>query len=223
MAIKKDTETIISKISTQESLFFSLCWEIVLAIGAVMVDRFFDVDTIKPFVCIICIVLAILPPIIIISVKFAKWIISLIRVIRGNCDVKEYVDMYDNQICYWAMIGYSYSQLLPSGSSKLSNEQLFIYQESCYYVNKCKRHLQMMYPVMNRVFVKEAEKAVKSGKVALYRLDGLLDLLDQCDQNLKLCIIGEKNNKIIEEQKSVNEHFNTLFSEFKKKQKRLWL
>ena len=38
MALKKDTESIIKKLNSQEPIFFSLCWEIVLAMGAIIVD-----------------------------------------------------------------------------------------------------------------------------------------------------------------------------------------
>ena len=74
MALKKDTETIIKKLNSHEPIFFSLCWEIVIAVGAIIVDHLFDTSEVNMWVWLICATLAVIPPTIIIVVKSVQYI-----------------------------------------------------------------------------------------------------------------------------------------------------
>lgn len=43
MALKKDMETIIKKLNKQEFTTLTLCWESILAFGAIIADHLFDI------------------------------------------------------------------------------------------------------------------------------------------------------------------------------------
>ena len=45
MALKKDIEQIKKKLTSQEPILFSLCWELVLALGSIITDHLFDTES----------------------------------------------------------------------------------------------------------------------------------------------------------------------------------
>ena len=58
MALKKDIEQIKKKLTSQEPILFSLCWELVLALGSIITDHLFDTESAPEWVWIIVIILA---------------------------------------------------------------------------------------------------------------------------------------------------------------------
>lgn len=220
MALKKDMETIIRKLNTQEPLIFSLCWEIVLAVGAIIIDHLVDTDGISTCWWIAVVFLAIVPPIVIIVCKICKWLIMIGKVKSGIYDVKNMVDTFDNQICYWVMMCNSYCNLLSTGGDE--KEKKFLYQEGCYYNNKSIQELYHMKPVIDKVFSPDKNLIIRKNNVAVYRLVSLLELMNQYQQELDQKIASLKGDYVIKAQMEINEDhqehiiqfisdFNTLF------------
>lgn len=108
MALKKDTETIIKSINSHEPVFFSLCIEIIVAVGAVIIDHFFDKEAVNPWIWIIATIIAVIVPLYMVILKLVKWISAIKRVKKGKLGVRQFVDLYDNQICYYVMTSNSY-------------------------------------------------------------------------------------------------------------------
>lgn len=101
MALKKDIEQIKKKLTSQEPILFSLCWELVLALGSIITDHLFDTESAPEWVWIIVIILAVTPAIVILGCMAAKWVYSILRVKKGILNVKDFVDVFDNEISYW--------------------------------------------------------------------------------------------------------------------------
>lgn len=214
MALKKDTETIIKKLDTQEPVVYSLCWEIVLAVGAIIVDHFFDTDSVNTWVWILCVVLAVLPPLVIIIIKLANWIILVRRVSLGNYGTRRFVDIFDNQICYWVMMCNSYSRILSSIPAQNTEERIFLYQEGCYYNNKSIQALNKMAPVMDKVFSSNSEKVVEDNLVAVYRLLSILQMMKQYQIDLDSSVEDMKSDRSIKEQMEINNVLQEQFTRF---------
>ena len=211
MALKKDMETIIKKLHTQEPIFFSLCWEIIIALGTIIVDHLFDTEK-NIILWVVVIVSAVLPPAVIIIYKTYKWLSSVKKVASGIYDIKDMVDTFDNQICYWVMTCNSYCNLLATMDKK--NEKIFLYQEGCYYNNKSMQTLYHMKPIIDKVFSDKKEKIIGDNIVAVYRLLSLLDMMNQNQVDLDNSIKNIKNDPVIQEQLIINETYQALLCQF---------
>lgn len=218
MALKKDTEKIIKLLNKQEPIIISLTWEIVLGIGAIIVDHFFDTEAISIYVWIICAALAIIPPLIILVVKFAKWINLIHSVKIGKYYTKVFVDTFDNQICYWVMMCNSYTQISKRLSDTQQNEKKFLYQEGCYYINKSIQELNKMQPVIDVVFYKVDDKFDSSqwenGRISLYRLINILDMMNQNMLELAKTVTNLSSDDIISEQNKMNKKYAGIVDAF---------
>lgn len=212
MALKKDMETIIRKLNTQEPLIFSLCWEIVLAVGTIIVDHLVDTSEVSMCWWIAVILLAIVPPVVVLVCKLCKWLLTIGKVKTGIYDVKNMVDTFDNQICYWVMMCNSYCNLLSEENN--SEAKKFLYQEGCYYNNKSIQELYHMKPVIDKVFSEQSDLITKNKYVAVYRLESLLELMKQYQQALDREVEALKNNYIIKEQMKINEEYKDRICQF---------
>lgn len=214
MALKKDTETIIKKLDTQGPVVYSLCWEIVIAVGAIIVDHFFDTESVDTRVWILCVVLAVLPPLGIIIFKLTNWVILVQRVRLGNYGTKRFVDIFDNQICYWVMMCNSYSRILASVPSENREERVFLYQEGCYYNNKSIQALNKMAPVMDKVFSPDSGKVIENNLVAVYRLLSIIKMMKQYQMDLDCNVEDIKSDRSIKEQMEINTVLQKQFERF---------
>lgn len=132
MALKKDVEDIKRTLNSQEPILFSLCWELAIALGSIIVDHLFDVSKTPVWVWIVIIICAIIPIGVIIGNKITLWVFSIHRAKKGNLMIKEYIDIFDNQLSYWVMLSNSYADMLTKAvkdghSTKAEKE--FLYRE----------------------------------------------------------------------------------------------
>lgn len=214
MALKKDMESIIKKLDMQEPIILSLCWEVVLAVGTIIVDHLFDIQNIDIMLWIFVVILAVLPPIIIIFQKFVRWGLSIKKVLSGKYEVRDLVDTFDNQICYWVMMCNSYNNLLSKVSEK--NKKIFLYQEGCYYNNKSMQALFHMNPVIDKVFSNDSKDVIEKNIVDIYRLLSLLEMMNNNQLELDKQIKAMKDDLIVKEQVSINQVYQKRIYEFVK-------
>ena len=214
MALKKDTEAIIKKLNSQEPIFFSLCWEIVLAIGAIIVDHLFDTEKVSIYIWILCVIIAVVPPSIILICKIRRWIIAIKRAKAGKYNIRAFVDSFDNQICYWVMMCTSYSRILANSQDTSVSQRIFLYQEGSYYLNKSIHALEAMRPVIDKVFSLDSRQIIDDNLVAVYRLQNILELirLQRNELNSKTADLG--NNELMQEQIKINDTFDERMLEF---------
>ena len=208
MALKKDTETILKKLNSHEPIFFSLCWEIVIAIGVVIVDHLFDTEKVGPMIWIIVAGGALLPAIFILLYKLISWSSTIVRVKRGNYSIRDFINTFDNNICYFAMTSDSYCHLLDNLQTEGNQEKVFLYQEGCYYNNKAIQELYKMKPVISKVFSKDINKAAKKRLIALYRLESLLQIMRNNENKL-----NEKVNNFSESAISSQKEMNIIYAD----------
>lgn len=136
MALKKDIEQIKKKLTSQEPVLFSLCWELVLALGSIIADHLFDTENAPEWIWFTVIALAVIPAAVILGVVVGKWICSIVSVKKGKFNVKDSVDIFDNQISYWVMLSNAYTDMLIEDINGTNSEKEFLYREGCYYNNK---------------------------------------------------------------------------------------
>ena len=214
MALKKDIELIIRKIDSQESVFYSICWETVIAIGTILLDHLFEFDKNDMTIWIIVAVAAIIPPICIIGHKGIRFVKKVNRAHKGNLTVKEFVDLFDNQICYWVMMSNAYSHLLSELKSADREEAIFLYQEGCYYNNKAQDGLYRIKPVVDKVFVSSDDISQNNGAASLQRLLNMRALIAHNQAKLNEGIKIHNTAPAVLEQKRINEDATKKLSEF---------
>lgn len=209
MALKKDTETIIRKLDKQEFSTLALCWEFFLVLIASIIDHLINING-KMWVAII--MLATIPLIVLILKNMHEFVSALKRVKAGKYNVKGMVDVFDNQICYWVMMCNSYCNLL--SDMKKKNERIFLYQEGCYYNNKSIQTLYHMKPVIHKVFSNDNKEIMENNNVAVYRLLGLLEMMNQYQLDLDRYVEDLKDDPIIKDQMALNGEYKSWITDF---------
>lgn len=210
MGQKKDIETINKKLDSREPIFLSICIEIVIAVGVVLVNHLFDTDQTPVLVWIITGIIAVMPPVFFIIRALYKYICRIVNVWNGKLNTVDYIDTFDNSICYWAMMCRSFCNLLKDKGTKISNdEKMFYYQEASYYIFKSIYNLDKMTPVVNKVFTIDAKESINKHVITIYRLETIVNVLKTVSKELELeltNISGYDDSKLqqIELRKSYN-------------------
>jgi len=216
--LKKDIEGISKKINRSSK--FNLCVLIELVIGittlAVGIFSFIENDEgviIKENIsCLIFILISgsIVIPILVYLISYLikrKKIMSNIK--DEKMDVKEYIDIFDNEICNRIMMANTLCENI-AVESKIEAQQYYI-GEISYYINKCLAKFNSMQSMSKQIFVENDNK-----KVAPQRLLLLLKLIieirkelnKKIDELMKMEQDGEKiNNFILLENKRHDGYF----------------
>lgn len=213
MALKKDIEKIIRRMDSNDTVFYSVCWEITITFAAIFVESLIGIENIKCCILFLVFLLAVLPPLIIISSKFIRLILKILEVRKGNLSIREFVDRFDNQVSYWVMMSNSYGKILLETESE-EEEFIFIYQEGCHYNNKAMDELYKMKPVIDKVFSNVQEKVKRKRLVEVQRLINTQDLIIANQNMLDRCIVPYENHPPIIEQKKLNLEYRKAFEEF---------
>lgn len=209
MAIKKDIEEIKRKQNSQTSIFLSLGWEVAVTYGTVLYDQLFDLKITDVLVLTLIVAGAVLPAIIVLLLKFIEWISSVIKAKSGKLSVKDFVDLFDNQMSYWVMLGNSYADMLEHqiNSKQCSDSELeFLYCEGCYYNNKTIKALYEMKPVVDKVFSGNLDAVKLGNHVDISRLQSLISVMNEQQNRLDEMVNKKKNSRILLQQ-NLNEKY----------------
>lgn len=190
MALKKDVEQIKKKIYSQEPIFFSLCWELILVLGSIIIDHLFDTEKTPEWIWFGVIGLAVVPALAVIMYNVIKWIRLVSFVKKGNINIKGYVDLFDNQISYWVMLSNAYTDMLVREVDGTKSEKEFLYREGCYYNNKTMHAVYAMKPVFHKVFTWDLSKVRNENLVDLERLLNVIDVMYEQQKRMDNAVKG---------------------------------
>lgn len=206
MALKKDIEQIKKKLSSQEPILFSICWELIIALGSIIADHLFDTENAPVWVWIVVIVSAVTPAIVIWLYMVLKWIQAIYRVKIGKFKIRDYVDIFDNEISYWVMLSNAYADMLSEDTIAATAEKEFLYREGCYYNNKSMHALYTMKPNFDKVFSFDLNQVRKRNLVDMERLFNIMNVMNE--QQIRLdAAVRELNSNRIERQRELNEGY----------------
>lgn len=178
LALKKDIENINKKLDSQEPIFLSVCIEIVIAVGVILIDHLFDMSNIPWYVWLITGLIAIVPPFVLILIALIKYTKKIIHAAKREYNIAKYVDMFDNSICYWVMMSKSFCDLLKDENTILSNEEkMFYFQEANYYINKSIYELDEMTPIADKIFSNKNSEILRKHVISIQRLEVIFYLL----------------------------------------------
>lgn len=206
MALKKDIEQIKKKLTSQEPVLFSLCWELVLALGSIIADHLFDTENAPEWIWFTVIALAVIPAAVILGVVVGKWICSIVSVKKGKFNVKDSVDIFDNQISYWVMLSNAYTDMLLEDINGTNSEKEFLYREGCYYNNKSMQAIYAMKSNFDKIFSMDPQKVKEDGLVDMERLFNILRVMKEQQDRLD-ATISEISSEGIKRQRELNEKY----------------
>ena len=206
MALKKDIEQIKKKLTSQEPVLFSLCWELVLALGSIIADHLFDTENAPEWIWFTVIALAVIPAAVILGVVVGKWICSIVSVKKGKFNVKDSVDIFDNQISYWVMLSNAYTDMLLEDINGTNSEKEFLYREGCYYNNKSMQAIYAMKSNFDKIFSMDPQKVKKDSLVDMERLFNILRVMKEQQDRLDAAV-SEISSEGIKRQRELNEKY----------------
>lgn len=206
MALKKDIEQIKKKLTSQEPVLFSLCWELVLALGSIIADHLFDTENAPEWIWFTVIALAVIPAAVILGVVAGKWICSIVSVKKGKFNVKDSVDIFDNQISYWVMLSNAYTDMLLEDINGSNSEKEFLYREGCYYNNKSMQAIYAMKSNFDKIFSMDPQKVKEDSLVDMERLFNILRVMKEQQDRLD-ATISEISSEGIKRQRELNEKY----------------
>ena len=206
MALKKDIEQIKKKLTSQEPVLFSLCWEQVLALGSIIADHLFDTENAPEWIWFTVIALAVIPAAVILGVVVGKWICSIVSVKKGKFNVKDSVDIFDNQISYWVMLSNAYTDMLLEDINGTNSEKEFLYREGCYYNNKSMQAIYAMKSNFDKIFSMDPQKVKKDSLVDMERLFNILRVMKEQQDRLD-ATVSEISSEGIKRQRELNEKY----------------
>lgn len=186
LGLKKDVEKINKKLKENESVYLSICWEIVFSIGSIVIGFGLNDSDLQVIIWVILVLVAVIPPIFLLCRNLVKFFTKIYIAHKGNLELSDRVDIFDNKICCWAMMSSSYADTLNSSYSDITeNEQLFLYQEINYYINKSIEELYYNLPVVSKVFSDDFDKVKQQKIVSLTRLCNIILILEDTRPTIK--------------------------------------
>lgn len=187
-------------------MLFSLCWELVLALGSIIADHLFDTENAPEWIWFTVIALAVIPAAVILGVVVGKWICSIVSVKKGKFNVKDSVDIFDNQISCWVMLSNAYTDMLLEDINGTNSEKEFLYREGCYYNNKSMQAIYAMKSNFDKIFSMDPQKVKKDSLVDMERLFNILRVMKEQQDRLD-ATVSEISSEGIKRQRELNEKY----------------
>lgn len=184
MSLKKDVEKIVCILDQKKTLETSVLWEAFLALFAMALDHADIIDAIPNGKMILTVVAAV--PLVLMGVSAIKQRKRITKEHKTFSRAKsEFVDDFDNRVCYWAMTSSSFCDALSGKITGLAKNELdesipFIFQEANFYVNKSIDKLNVMKPCAAVIF---NSGVVYSKLIDAYRLETVIRILKEVRKN----------------------------------------
>lgn len=184
LSLKKDIEKISRSLSQQQTVGYSIIFDLFLAITSVLIDKMVvDGEQREQafWVLITICILAFVVQVMIFTGRAVKRHNTKYKVFSPD----ELIDSFDNEICYYVMMADTYNQMLQDAAATTnagitpSNIAIFYYIETWYYINKAKAQLANMQYKISDVFTNDSfEIARNNGKILLSRLKNLTLIME---------------------------------------------
>ncbi len=176
---KKNIEEIAKNTKDKNDIQITATIEIAMGISSIVSDVIFCG---KVLIIISWITLVIsLIPLVWLGIKYSIRFYN--RKKRGNDipNVLSLIDLFDNEICYYAMMAESYTNKLNNTdvNTPCSVEQ-FYFIETCFYINKAIYNLSLTSNCKDKLYSTDKKKLHQSRNISYTRLRNIFDILDLC-------------------------------------------
>ena len=185
LALKKDVETIKRRMLSKQFVILLICVDISLASFSTLISNYNTINiALKVFLYFL-----ISAPLVCPIITFVKFVCNIFKARNGKFSTKEYVDVFDNSICYWVMMSSSFLDDINDDNQMPLDEKMFCLQEINYYVNKSIKVINHIALNLSAIVCDKYEEAFNNHKISIYRLITVINLLIslriRCDSILK--------------------------------------
>lgn len=125
---------------------------------------------------------------------------------KSKFNVKDSVDIFDNQISYWVMLSNAYTDMLLEDINGTNSEKEFLYREGCYYNNKSMQAIYAMKSNFDKIFSMDPQKVKKDSLVDMERLFNILRVMKEQQDRLD-ATVSEISSEGIKRQRELNEKY----------------
>jgi len=218
-SLKKDIEKLNKHFKRVYESGSTMVFDIAIALGAVIFDRFFDfVDRkIVHNVYLIALIFIIISFLILVAKKINTFIHDGFTSIISR-DIREYIDCFDNEIWTYVMMADSFLDLLADNITPDNQRNTFYFSQTCFWLNKAIKKLSEMSQKLKKIFENDDKKVVNTRKVSTARLINLLDIIfiikksvNEKKENLKIL---EEDKILTEEKLTANNSYNRTLENF---------
>lgn len=205
---KKNIEEIAKNTKDKNDIQITATIEIAMGISSIVSDKIFCGDAL--FIASWITFIISLFPLIWLGTKY--FIRFYNRKKRGNDipNVSSLVDLFDNEICYYAMMAESYTNKLDNIDVNLALPvRQFYFIETCFYINKAIYNLSSTSNCMDKLYSTDQKKLQQNKNISYTRLRNIFDILDLCIEkvNTKFNSIGNIDT---------DQNYKKLCSEYRK-------
>lgn len=181
-SLKKDVENILKKLRETQAIQLSIFGEIALVVfGVAFANIFIEVEAQRTFwIVILCI--SVIP----IIVPLVQWIYKKAMKSKTGSDMmkpKDFVDSFDNEICYYVLMSESYYSMLveaiapESGVDDLDIKR-FYFIEASYYLNKAIADLSPISNIADKVLTSDKNSIIEKRLISYARYNNVKNLLN---------------------------------------------
>ena len=193
-SLKKDIEAISKKIKNSNDIQLSFFAEISLVVFGVAFGNIFADAHKEAILWIVLSALSFIPALILIGKALLQKYIEN----RPGSDMikpKDFIDSFDNSICYYVLMSESYYSMLIDITQKndtISPEvQSFYYIEASYYMNKAIAELSPIVKIPDKVLTMDTNHIVEKRLISIARYYNLKNLLET------ICAFLEQQKQIV--------------------------
>lgn len=180
---KKDIEEIAKNTKDKNEIQITAAIEIAMGVSSIVSDTIFCG---KVLVVVSWITLAIsLIPLIWLGIKYSIRFYN--RKKRGNDipNVSSLINLFDNEICYYAMMAESYTNKLDNLDDNIPfSVKQFYFIETCFYINKAIYNLSLTSNCKDKLYSTDKKKLHQNRNISYTRLKNIFDILDLCISRL---------------------------------------
>lgn len=181
---KKDIEEIAKNTKDKNEIQITAAIEIAMGVSSIVSDTIFCG---KVLVAVSWITLVIsLIPLIWLGIKYSIRFYNKTK--RGNDipNVSSLINLFDNEICYYAMMAESYTNKLDNIDASISiSVRQFYFIETCFYINKAIYNLSLTSNCKDKLYSTDKKKLHQNKNISYTRLRNIFDILDLCIARVK--------------------------------------
>lgn len=204
---KKDIEEIVKNTKDKNDIQLTAVIEIAMTVSSIVAENLFD-GNLPPLIWVIIFIISIIPVMWLIY-KLLKRYIDKNKPGGDIPDLKSMMDLFDNDICYYALMAESYLDKFENVEDESpSNVEKFYFLETCFYINKAIYNLSLTSNSVDKLYSMDFKDLFCSKKISFTRLKNIFDILDNC-----ICKIDALQSLI--QDIDLNSNYMKLFNEYK--------
>ena len=176
---KKDIEEIARNTKDKNDIQLTAVIEIAMSVSSMFVDNLSGDKT--PVIIWWIIFLTAIAPVIWLITKLIIRMWSKFKTGADIPDINSMINLFDNEICYYALMAESYSEKISQFDiNNVSDVEKFYYIETCFYINKAIYNLSLTSNSIDKLYSSNSTVLYSNRKISYTRLKNIFDILDTC-------------------------------------------